>query len=539
MSTLLETFRAARLRGVPIVGISTPDQPATIQALRESENGKAEQVPLFRWDCMLGCVPLNTAGELTLRALLGFTPETYNPKKEEDVLRFQSALRKATREPENMLEFAARLPGADDARGAVLGSVLFVQNAHLFLAESHPNHAMVRQAVANLRDRFKGNSRMLVLLAPELTLPVELAQDSVPLHEPYPDAARLAEIVREQCRGVGLPEPDAETLLKATDALLGCTTFTAEQITAMSLRKTGLDIAALRERKYAELEKSGVVKVDRERLTFADIGGMEQIKKRLRGEFESDDRPAFIWRLDEIEKFMAASQSDSSGVSQDQEGVLLKAMEDNKWDGIIFVSPPGCGKTELTKAVAGEFDTMGASADLGATKDKWVGASEKGIRNLVKLIEAAAGPRRVLIMATCNKLEAISPAMRRRFTIGIWYNPIPTAEIRERIWPIQLRKHGLPLDMKRPDDAGWTGADIRNCCRTAARLKCSLAEASEYLVPVSRSDPKSVEALERLAQGTFLCTEYLGVYMGPGYKPVTETVAEKKPAGRRVRLGEN
>jgi len=34
---------------------------------------------------------------------------------------------------------------------------------------------------------------------------------------------------------------------------------------------------------------------------------------------------------------------------------------------------------------------------------------------------------------------------------------------------------------------GWTGAEIKECCRKAHRLGMTLAEASRYIVPVSRS----------------------------------------------------
>ena len=540
---LVEAFRAARLRGVPIVGVTTPDQAATIQSLRET-NG--QEAPFLRWDVITGMVPLNGAGELALLRLAGIDPSTFNRESEEQVLAFQGQVKQLTQDPDAALALAKRLPGYDEA-AQTLGAVLFVCNAHLFLGSDFPGHIPVRQAIANLRDPFKGSNRMLVLLGPELTLPLELAQDVILLDAPFPDDLQLAAIVREAYKGADLPEPDGETVAKATDALRGIAAFPAEQITAMSLRKAGLDLAALRERKRREIEKVRGLSVDWERITLAEVGGKAQIKKLLRGIFEGRSRPSVVVRVDEIEKFLAGSGTagpgDSTGVAQDQVGVLLKEMEDNNWTGLILVSPPGCGKTMLSKALGGEFDVLSIALDLGGTKEKWVGSSEQHIRAAFKTIKAAAGVGGAFFIATCNKLESLPPELRRRFRLGIWYDDLPTAEEKAGIWRTHLEKYQgkgggqLALDAPRPDDTGWTGADIRNCVDVAWRLGCSLTEAAQFLVPVSKSDPGSIERLRAMAKGAFLSTAYPGPYQGiDGPKaPGTADWSKDTPA-RKVKL---
>ena len=52
-----------------------------------------------------------------------------------------------------------------------------------------------------------------------------------------------------------------------------------------------------------------------------------------------------------------------------------------------------------------------------------------------------------------------------------------------------------------PDDDGWTGAEIKECCRKAHRLGMTLAEASRYIVPVSRSAAEQVKALRQRHRG--------------------------------------
>lgn len=62
------------------------------------------------------------------------------------------------------------------------------------------------------------------------------------------------------------------------------------------------------------------------------------------------------------------------------------------------------------------------------------------------------------------------------------------------------------------DDEGWTGREIRNCCRMAYRQGITLSEASRYIVPVAMSARDSIESLRRMANGNFLSANSPGVY---------------------------
>ena len=63
-----------------------------------------------------------------------------------------------------------------------------------------------------------------------------------------------------------------------------------------------------------------------------------------------------------------------------------------------------------------------------------------------------------------------------------------------------------------PDDEGWTGAEIEECCRKAYRLKISLQEAAQYIVPVSRSASEEIKSLRLQASGKFISASAPGVY---------------------------
>ena len=59
---------------------------------------------------------------------------------------------------------------------------------------------------------------------------------------------------------------------------------------------------------------------------------------------------------------------------------------------------------------------------------------------------------------------------------------------------------------------GWTGAEIKECCRKAYRLKVSLGDSARYIVPVSRSAADQIQALRKQASGRFLSASKPGVY---------------------------
>jgi SpoVK/Ycf46/Vps4 family AAA+-type ATPase len=68
------------------------------------------------------------------------------------------------------------------------------------------------------------------------------------------------------------------------------------------------------------------------------------------------------------------------------------------------------------------------------------------------------------------------PSPSPRFTLGTFFFDLPTADERETIWRIYLKKYGVSGEL--PNEEGWTGAEIKECCRKAQRLGITLAQAS-------------------------------------------------------------
>lgn len=488
---ILNQLKVAHARSVPLLAINSPDPAATIRAV----NDTFSKVPILAWNIVDGVLPINELGkELRAKIITGdFDPTAGNPVE--------------------MCKAASRMgPNA----------IMFVWFAHLWMVDG-----MVRQAIVNLRDEFKSNGRMLILLTMDTELPRELAGDVIVLDEPLPAAEQLGTIVKEMCESAELAAPSADMLARSVEAVQGLPAFQAEQVVAMSMSKTGIDIDALWERKRRQIEQTPGLKVQREAVGYKDIGGVDVVKKYLRRILKGKTRPNAVVFVDEIEKMIGGNGGDTSGVSQDQLGQLLTYMQDHSAAGCIFVGPPGAAKSAIAKATGNEAGVPTIQLDLGGAKGSLVGQSEQNLRAALKVITAVSNGR-TLWLATCNSIGVLPPELRRRFTLGTFFFDLPDATEREVIWSLYLKKYGLKKAAVK--DEGWTGAEIRQCCDIAWRCECSLTEAAEFVVPVSRSASEQLEQLRRAAEGRFLSASKPGVYSQ------TKQIAEPVANGRRMNL---
>ena len=197
--------------------------------------------------------------------------------------------------------------------------------------------------------------------------------------------------------------------------------------------------------------------------------------------------------------------------------------------GILLVGPPGCGKTLIAKAVATESQSNFISVKGPALMSKWVGESEKGMREIFHKARQAAPcivffdeidalvPTRsagssdshvserilsqflaefdgidelrgVLVLGATNRLDMLDAAVLRpgRFD-QIVEMTLPGEEDRVEIFSVHLRNKPLSGDVCCGDLAtmtvGFSGADIaavaRNATMTAVRRAVKAMEAKE------------------------------------------------------------
>lgn len=221
------------------------------------------------------------------------------------------------------------------------------------------------------------------------------------------------------------------------------------------------------------------------RVKWEDIGGLTEVKKQLQ---ESIEWPIKYERLFKHAKI---------GLPK----------------GIMLYGPPGTGKTMLARAAANEINANFISVKGPALLSKWVGESERSLRDIFKRarqvapcvvffdeIDAFVSHRgtggdvaermlsqlltemdgveelhRVVVLAATNRIDMIDPALLRpgRFDL-ILHLELPAPEERAEILDVHLR--GLPVanDISGYDfterTAGFSGADLKNLCRKATML---------------------------------------------------------------------
>ena len=478
----LEQFREIRRVSTPWCVVTSPDYRAAIKLLAKVRiNGEAEP-PMVVWDCIGGHSGLNEDGR-----------EAANRIGDAEMT-FQA--------PVLLLTKALALP--ED-------TVLFfvVPKSDLLL------DAGIAQAVANLRDEFKSNRRTLVLMGVSVQLPELIAADVPILEDELPNAEELRAIIADvsQVAGVKVPAKDAE---RAVDVLAGLTRFAAEEGVARKLRKSGIDVAGLGELQRSTIEASSnrALTWERETWTFDDVGGLAAFKGFMGDIFAGPKKPSLIVRVDEIDKAISAgatgSVADNTGVSQDQLGVFLRSMEENKWCGLIAAGGPGTGKSLSSICAGNTFGARTLVLDLGSTKASLVGESERRIRQVMAVLKSIGGDR-VCFMATCNRLDTLPPELQRRFWLGTWLFSVPTAEEKQAIWKIQMARFGIKSEQ--PNDDDWTGSDIRNCCQMAWITGTDLKTAAGRITVAGKASRDQIDKLNDLADRSgFLSANEPGPY---------------------------
>jgi hypothetical protein len=485
-------YKKARAASTPLLAISTPDPAATIQGIvKASTNGNS--VPLIQWDCVSGAQGINETGAKEIERLC--QGKDFNPC---DVT--------------NPVELLILANGLDSK------SVLFMLNGHQYFDQ--PTFV---QAFWNLRDVFSNKQCSVILLGPSFMMPPELQQDTLLLDEPLPNAEQLRGIVSGLATRNKIPHVTDETLNKAVDALRGLAAFPADQITAMSAsKKDGLDVDGMWERKRQMINETPGLSVHvpnpDDAQCFDDLGGLDQIKGFMRRLLKGKSAIRCVVFFDEIEKSLAGASGlcDSSGVSQGQHELLLTTMQNERYPGLIFLGPPGAAKSALAKVVGAEAGIPTIVCDMNAMKDSLVGSSEARLRHAMKIIHAV-GDGCALFIATCNRISGLSPELRRRFKRGTFFFDLPTAEERKAIWKIYIKRYKLTPEQTKGkvEDEGWTGAEVESCVEMANDFGCSLAEASQYVVPVVRSAADEIAKLRDQADGKFLSASLPGTYTKP------------------------
>ncbi len=236
-------------------------------------------------------------------------------------------------------------------------------------------------------------------------------------------------------------------------------------------------------------------------VTWSDVGGLEDTKERLRETIQ--------WPLEYPEVF--------------------EQMDMQAAKGVLLYGPPGTGKTLLAKAIANESQSNFISIKGPELLNKFVGESEKGVREVFSKarenaptvvffdeIDSIASERGqgygdsgvgervvsqllteldgleeledVVVIATTNRPDLIDPALIRPGRLDRHVHvPVPDEEGRRKILEVHTRDKPLAddvdLDRLARRTEGYVGADLEAVSREA-----SMAASRKFIASVDPED---------------------------------------------------
>lgn len=481
----VQQFKRARRAAVPLAAIESADPAATV---RELVTGLKDGNPVVLWDCIRGHKTVQVQdGKLTNET--GYDEQTAgNPT----VFLMETA------------------PSVDEK------TVVFMFGMDEWLSESS-----VRQGVWNLRDSYKTEGQMLVLIGAGIQLPGSLSNDVIMIEEEFPSDEMLAVLAKDLDKDAseGIPDRplmDEKLLSRVVDSVRGLPLGAAENIIAMNITRNGVDAEGVWEAKRRQVEQQKGISIWRGGERFDDICGLANLKEFGHMVIEGREPPKGIVFIDEIEKLLAgsgggSSGGDSSGVSQGFLQQLLTYMQDYKVRGIILIGPPGTGKSLIAKAMGNEAGIPTIAFDLNGMKGSLVGESEQALRQNLKVVTSVTGGKSFWV-ATCNSISSLPPELRRRFKRGTFFVDLPDEDERKALWSHYIAKYELDPDQELPDDSNWSGAEIESCCDAAWEFNKSLLEVQKFVVPIYVQARETIEGLRKSCDGRYLSASYPGLY---------------------------
>ena len=390
------------------------------------------------------------------------------------------------------------------------------------LLDFHPylQDAAVVRHLKDIAQEYVRCPRTLVFISYALAIPREIEHLTARCMLALPDRNERRQIVEEVLRQWMRENPrqsiktDRHALALLVENMHGLTASDTRRLARKAIVNDGALLAsavpALMQAKYELLNHHGILRYEHNTAQLADVGGMAALK---------------AW----LEKRVAAF---------DGSAPTLDAPK-----GVMLLGVQGCGKSLAARASAAIFNVPLLRLDCGALFDKFVGESERNLRESLQTAELLApcvlwvdeiekgfvagdndggAARRVLgafltwlseksgrvfVVATANDLTALPPELIRKGRFDeIFFVDLPDGAARSAILRIHAARRGIALDAAQLHalaDAceGFAGAEIEQAVVATlytAHARNTSPDATLLAAEIAATHPLEVVMAEKV-----------------------------------------
>lgn len=407
---------------------------------------------------------------------------------------------------------------------------------------------LVTAWLSEIRDVLAHTGRTVIFVGVDFEIPPALQHDITTIEFKLPDDAAIEKAVRF----VGEDHPiDEEAVPTIVAACRGMTQQQVEDRTALALRKfkklNGEAARLILSEKAEVIRRTGLLEYrDPPEGGLDLIGGWDNTKRHVQL-----DRPCFS---PEARKF----------------GIEFPR-------GLLLAGISGGGKTQMSLCIASYLGLPLIQMDVGSLMSKWVGESERNMRDAIRLLEGlgscvlqldeiekgfggvgremdgGAAQRSfgiflkwlserscpVYVVATANNIRALPVEFTRKGRFDELYGVyLPTHAERQEIFGIHLKLRGrdpkqFDLDQLAKQTEAYTGADIKEVVQMGLKLAFHAGEqlTNDHLMaavpeirPLVKTDPEAVTEV----------TKWLDAHTKPAGIHATSEPLTGQPRKRRV-----
>ena len=473
----------------PILIIETHEEERAVEMLKSVV--KADKRNLLTWTAAQG-LKNSLIGDISNLSVID-----HNGKNQED---------EDLPSPREMLENIDR---------EIKDSVIVLLDFHPYLEDPRTLRQLKEIAL-----KLDEHNNSLVLISHQISMPAEVERLCTHYQLSLPSVERMRELVVKEARSWQLRNDEKVSAdRKAMDLLIrnlvGMTESDARRLIRNAIYDDGAlthtDVDTVMDAKYRMGGQDGILSYEYDTAKFSDIGGFGQLK---------------TW-LERRREFFLNNQS---------------SMDTPK--GVLLLGVQGCGKSLAAKTIAGAWGIPLLRMDFGALYNKYIGETEKNIRDALHAAESLAPcvlwvdeiekgiqsgdsdggtSQRVLgtlltwmaerkspvfMVATSNDVSSLPPELMRKGRIDeIFFVDLPDLESRKAILEVHLKKRELDtsnINLQSIAEAtdGFSGAELEQAI-VAARFASGTEQSLStdiVLEEISQTRPLSVVRAEEITR---------------------------------------